>query len=84
MNECDKLVHLFLTLPDEYDTVITPLETLTFEKELTIELVKSMLMDEEFKFKQRYDPNDDATECGKEGHVSYQCTNTNKPGSGNG
>lgn len=62
MDECDKLVHLFLTLPDEYDTVITPLETLTFEKELTIDLVKSMLMDEEFQFKQRYDPNDDATD----------------------
>ncbi|BES99547.1 Hypothetical protein2 [Nesidiocoris tenuis] len=47
MDEDDKVCHLLLTMPDEYETVITVLET-TNEK-LTLEFVKSKLLDAELK-----------------------------------
>lgn len=78
LDEADKLTHLFLTLPDCYDTVITTLETMSDERELTMEFVKSRLLDAELKIKQKGEYTESTSffacyRCGKEGHKFYQC-----------
>lgn len=50
LEENDIVCHLLLTMPTEYDVVVTALETLSIEK-LTISFVKNRLLDEESKRK---------------------------------
>jgi predicted DNA-binding protein len=48
LEQSDVVCHLLLTMPPEYDTVVTAIETLASE-ELTISFVKNRLLDEESK-----------------------------------
>lgn len=49
IEENDKVCHLLLTMPEKYDNVITAIETMTTA--ITLEFVKSRLLDAELKFK---------------------------------
>lgn len=49
IDEDDKVCHLLLTMPKKYETVITVLETTTTD--LTLDLVKSKLLDVELKLR---------------------------------
>lgn len=48
INESDRICYLLLSLPDEYETVVTALETQTY---LKLDFVKANLLDEETKSK---------------------------------
>lgn len=48
MEETDVICHLFLTLPKCYDTIVTALETIP-DRKLTLDFVKSRLLEEEIK-----------------------------------
>lgn len=48
LEDTDSVCHLLLTMPSEYDTIVTALETLSAEK-LTLNFVKTRLRDEETK-----------------------------------
>lgn len=50
LEETDVVCHLFLTIPQEYNTVVTALETLS-QDSLNISFVKNRLLDEETKRK---------------------------------
>ena len=50
MKETDIVCHLLFTMPLEYDTVVTDLETLSM-KDLTMNFIKNRLLDEEAKRK---------------------------------
>lgn len=80
MEESDKVCHLLLTLllNEDYDQVITTLETI--DKELDMEFVKSKLMDAELKIKGKEKESTDEVnfyikcyKCGKEGQKFYEC-----------
>lgn len=88
IEESDKVCHLLLTLPKEYDTVITTIETMSNEKEIDIEFVKSRLLDSELKFndgkttESNNSTNNDVENsfltcfrCNKQGHKAFQCDN---------
>ncbi|CAH2108821.1 unnamed protein product [Euphydryas editha] len=79
LKDNDKVCHLLLTLPSEYDTVITTLETI--DTVLTVDFVKSRLLDAELKLKgikSTSVENDQYSfmtcyKCGRRGHKSFQC-----------
>lgn len=87
MRELDVIVHLLLTMPSEYETLVTALETLDPDK-LTIEFVKTHLLDEHNK-RRNFNPiksNDSGAMmagkmskniicnyCKKPGHMKFQC-----------
>lgn len=48
LEETDIVCHLLLTMPNEYDNVVTALETLSAER-LTLSFVKNCLLEEESK-----------------------------------
>lgn len=52
LEENDVVCHLLLTMPTEYDTVVTSIETLSME-DLSTGFVKNRLLDEESKLKDR-------------------------------
>lgn len=93
LEEIDVVCHLLLTLPESYDALVTALETLDPDK-LTLDFVKTRLIDEFGKRKAADGNNDDATgstamqagginkkcfRCGKIGHFRKTCrVNLNK------
>ncbi|KAF2894016.1 hypothetical protein ILUMI_12156, partial [Ignelater luminosus] len=50
LEETDIVCHLLLTMPNEYEVVVTALETLS-KKDLTLNFVKNQLLEEELKRK---------------------------------
>lgn len=84
LDQSDIISHLLLTLPDEYETVITTLETMVDEKVLTLDFVKSRLLDAELKIKGKELSQSSVDtcmfacyKCGKKGHKAYQCRTNN-------
>lgn len=77
LDEDDKVCHLLITIPEKYETVITAMETIA--DKLTLEFVKSRLLDAELKLKNddEIDNNLDTSfscfSCGKRGHKQFQC-----------
>ncbi|CAH0714616.1 unnamed protein product, partial [Brenthis ino] len=53
MDESEKICHLLLGMPQDYENVITALETMSCDKELTIEFIKTRLLDAEIKMKEK-------------------------------
>lgn len=99
LEEIDVVCHLLLTLPESYDGLVTALETLDPEK-LTLDFVKSRLMDEHGKRLMNADDNNGSTNsaamhagtvkakkcwrCGSKGHVRSRCYVNLKKNSQNG
>ncbi|KAJ8969866.1 hypothetical protein NQ314_001550 [Rhamnusium bicolor] len=92
LDESDKVCYLLLTMPEKYDIVITAIETVTTD--ITLEFVKSRLLDAELKFKDSQ-PEDDLSkncafntgkylasrkcfECGEYGHFYRNCPKNSK------
>lgn len=88
LEETDVIVHLLLTLPESYNNLVTALETMD-QKNLTVEFVKTRLMDEHNKRKgvcSSYSSVSSSAmqartdiicyKCGKSGHVMARCRNT--------
>ena len=83
VEEEDKVCHLLLTLNEEYQAVITAIETMNTS--VTMDFVKSRLLDEELKIKSKQGQNssqNDASfntfpyvcyKCGKPGHKFAEC-----------
>lgn len=87
MKEQDKICHLLLTMSEKYETTITALETTNVE--LTLEYVKSKLLDAELKFKNEHNKSGQEYSfvgtskkcfiCGDKNHFANQCPkNRNK------
>lgn len=96
MEPLDVVVHLLLTLPKEYDTLVTALETMDQEK-LSMDFVKTRLMDEYNKrsgiscpikpsepgaMNAKVEGNQEIVcyRCHKPGHKKSQCWLNNKKG----
>lgn len=83
VDEEDKVCHLLLTLNEEYQAVITAIETMNTT--VTMDFVKSRLLDEELKIKSKQGQTrsqNDASfnvfphvcyKCGKPGHKIAEC-----------
>lgn len=82
IDETDKVCHLLLSLPSQYDAVITALETVT---EVKMDFVKARLLDEELKLKSRGNTEEVSNSnfslkastgcyiCGDRSHFKAQC-----------
>jgi hypothetical protein len=42
MDESNKICHLLLTIPSKYDNIFSTIETLSNDKQLTVEFVKKL------------------------------------------
>lgn len=77
MEEADKVVHLLLALPDKYNNVTTALEAMN--EELTLEKIKSTLLDAEIRLGDMIVPNQDSAfsiecwNCNERGHTARYC-----------
>ena len=73
LDEDDKVCHLLLTMPERYNVVITVLETTTTA--LTLELVKSRLLDMELKMKNEKDEKKEkySEECSFSANIKKKC-----------
>ncbi|KAG5869372.1 hypothetical protein JTB14_030357 [Gonioctena quinquepunctata] len=79
LEEEDKVCHLLLSLSEEFESVITAIETMS-STIVSMDFVKSRLHDEELKIKAKFESNDGHSEmsftaspytchkCGKRGH----------------
>lgn len=86
MEDMDVICQLLLSLPKSYDNLVTALETMN-PKELTLEFVKSRLLDENGKrdgggsssksgeshAMHARNPNIICFTCGKKGHIKSMC-----------
>ncbi|KAK9744925.1 hypothetical protein QE152_g7435 [Popillia japonica] len=82
IDETDRVCHLLLSLPSQYDTVITALETVS---EVKMDFIKAPLLDEELKHKcknnvEQSSGNDFSLKvstgcfiCGNKSHFKAQC-----------
>ncbi|BES99088.1 Hypothetical protein2 [Nesidiocoris tenuis] len=89
-DEPDKVCHLLLSLPQQYESVITALETVS---DVKLDFVKSRLLDEELKIASKQPYNGDKEEvvfkasnsgcylCGNKSHYKAQCPRNNSRGS---
>ncbi|BES91785.1 Hypothetical protein2 [Nesidiocoris tenuis] len=95
MEQDDKICHLLMTLPTAYDNVITVLETMD-SSDITIEFVKSKLLDAEMKQRQliTQGESDDGCafhskfvrkcwECGDSRHLRDNCPKIHRENRGN-
>lgn len=83
VDETDKVCYLLLSLNDDYEGVITAIETMNAD--IDMEFVKAKLLDQELKIRNKASNNDEnvATsfkaaqivcyKCGKKGHKSFEC-----------
>lgn len=79
LEEDDKVCHLLLTMSEKYETVITVLEITTAT--LTLEFVKSKLLDVELKMKNGNNQEEyKIDECSFNASVKYKCYICGKPG----
>lgn len=87
LEEDDKVCHLLLSLPSKFETVITVLETT--DQKLTIDLVKSKLLDAELKLKNSCEKQDHGNytfaanvrkcyRCGSTDHLINSCPRNNQ------
>lgn len=85
LDEDDKVCHLLLTMPTMYDNVVTAIETMSVDKSITLDFVKSCLLDAEIK-KNEQSQNVKGNEnvftapkyiecfkCHKKGHIAAEC-----------
>ncbi|KAK9693368.1 hypothetical protein QE152_g34249 [Popillia japonica] len=91
MDESDKVCHLLLSMNENYDTVITAIETISLDT-VNMEVVKSRLLNEELKLSSKNKvlaQNDEVSFnasitcfiCKKRGHKAAECwTKTNNRG----
>lgn len=49
MEESDKVCHFLLTMPECYGNVVTAMETVSVQREINLEFVKTCLLDGEIK-----------------------------------
>ncbi|KAJ8885457.1 hypothetical protein PR048_011654 [Dryococelus australis] len=85
MDKSDKVCILLLTMPSSYDTIVTALETIT--NTLTIDFVKSRLLDAELKMKNKnivksdsecsFSARDNTNHYGGLGHFISNCPSRN-------
>ncbi|KAG5872606.1 hypothetical protein JTB14_002127 [Gonioctena quinquepunctata] len=80
----DKVCHLLLSLNEEFESVITAIETMS-STTVSMDFVKSRLLDEELKIKVKFESNGGHSEmsftaspytcykCGKRGHKIVDC-----------
>lgn len=94
IDEMDQVCYLLSSMPLQYDNVITSIETISTEKTISIEFVKSRLLDAELKYCQKetmaHESNNMPTAfitcygCGRKGHIIKDCHNNQNNHRGRG